>query len=134
MIVAIATAGVGLALRDPTQAQLDREAERLVALLESARAEARAAGLVVSWQPTAKSADQHFSFQGLPAKLALPSQWLGQPPAVEIEGGANALVLGPEPLLHKQSLRLRLGEAQLRIGSDGLQAFAVLAEDAQPTR
>ena len=113
---------------------MDREAERLVALLESARAEARAAGLAVSWRPGVDGQGRHFRFQGLPAKLDLPSQWLGEPPVVDIEGGASALVLGPEPLLPKQALRLRLGEAQLRIGTDGLQAFAVLPEEAQGAR
>ena len=37
-IMALATVGVGLAMRDGTQAQLERDAERLAALLESARA------------------------------------------------------------------------------------------------
>ena len=43
-IIAIATAGVGLALRNTGQENLDREAERLSALLEAARAQSRASG------------------------------------------------------------------------------------------
>ena len=38
-IVALATAGVSMAMRDSSQTQLEREAQRLAALLESARAQ-----------------------------------------------------------------------------------------------
>ena len=41
-IMALAMAGVGLALRDSGQTQLEREAERLAALLEAGRAQSRA--------------------------------------------------------------------------------------------
>lgn len=121
-IVAIAAAAISIGLRDPDATQLEREGERLVALLESARAEARAAGLTVRWQPG--PASDEFRFLGLPKRLELPQRWLGEAPAVEIENGQTALVLGPEPLLPAQALRLRLGKEQLRIASDGLQSFA----------
>ena len=55
-IVALASAAVTLAVRDPQATQLEREAARLSALLESARAEARASGLAVFWVPGAVSA------------------------------------------------------------------------------
>ncbi len=51
-IIAIAMAGVGLAMRYSGQATLDREAERLAALLESARAQSRASGVAVRWHVT----------------------------------------------------------------------------------
>lgn len=121
-ILAIAAAAVGVGLRDPHATQLEREGERLVALLESARAEARAAGLAVRWQPGPESGE--FRFVGLPKRLELPQRWLGEPPAVEIENGQTAIVLGPEPLLPAQAIRLRLGDEQLRIASDGLQSFS----------
>ena len=44
-IIAIATAVASLALRDPAASKLEHEATRLVSLLESARAEARASGV-----------------------------------------------------------------------------------------
>jgi general secretion pathway protein H len=44
-IVALATAGVSLALRDSDATQLEREALRLSALLESARAQSRTSGV-----------------------------------------------------------------------------------------
>ena len=55
-IVALASAAVTLAVRDPQATQLARAAARLSALLESARAEARASGLAVFWVPGAVSA------------------------------------------------------------------------------
>jgi general secretion pathway protein H len=126
-LVAVATATIGLALRDPAQAQLEREAERLIALLETARAEARAAGLPVRWRPAAGGAqgDAAFAFVGLPQRVKLPQAWLGEPVIVDLDGEARELLLGPEPLLPRQGLRLRLGEQQLRIGSDGLKHFAI---------
>lgn len=126
-LVAIASATIALALRDPAQAQLEREAERLVALLETARAEARAGGLEVRWRPgsSLKDPTQQFEFLGLPQRVELPRRWLGEALSVELDGNARELLLGPEPLLAKQGLRLRLGGQQLRVASDGLRPFAI---------
>ena len=44
-LVAVAVSLVTLSLRDPASAQLDREAMRLAALLETARAESRSSGV-----------------------------------------------------------------------------------------
>ncbi len=44
-LIAIASSVVTLAMRDPAATRLEQEAARLAALLESARAEARASGL-----------------------------------------------------------------------------------------
>jgi general secretion pathway protein H len=43
VLIAVASAVASLSLRDPAATRLDQEAARLVALLESARTEARAA-------------------------------------------------------------------------------------------
>jgi type II secretory pathway pseudopilin PulG len=51
-IVGLASAGVGLALRDGTQGRLEREGLRLSALLESARARSQALGVPVIWKAT----------------------------------------------------------------------------------
>ena len=53
-IIALATAGVGLALRDSGAAALQREGERLAALLEAARAQSRASGAAVRWRADAQ--------------------------------------------------------------------------------
>ena len=49
-IVAMVSAGVGFAMRDASQVQLDREADRLAALFETARARSRVSGLPVRWR------------------------------------------------------------------------------------
>ena len=132
-IIALATAGVGLALRDSGTSRLEREGERLAALFESARAEARAAGLLVRWRPVAdNSSGAQFRFEGLPARMALPSRWLGEPVAVEILGGAGAVVLGPEPVIGAQSLRLTLGRQQIVLRTDGLGPFELQSASEAP--
>ena len=48
-IIAVASAGVSFALRDQAGVPLDRDAQRLAALLESARARSRLSGQPVRW-------------------------------------------------------------------------------------
>lgn len=128
-MIAIASVAITLALPDPQAAQLEREAERLAALLESGRAEARASGLIVSWRPVRDDSGDHFRFQGLPPRVTLPTRWLGEPVEVDIVG-AGALTLGPEPYIGAQRLRLRLGQQRMTLSTDGLAPFVVQrAED-----
>ena len=68
-IMALATAGVSLAIRDGGERQLEREAERLATLLESARAQARTNGSLVIWRPM----PQGFRFEGLPQGSRCPA-------------------------------------------------------------
>ncbi|HEY0201054.1 MAG TPA: prepilin-type N-terminal cleavage/methylation domain-containing protein [Burkholderiaceae bacterium] len=122
-IIAFGTAGVGFAMRDSAQTGLAREADRLAALLESARAQSRASGLPVRWQATADG----FRFDGLPQMQvqALPSHWLD--PATGTAGPAT-LVLGPEPLIGAQQVVLintALPGHALRVATDGLRPFQV---------
>jgi general secretion pathway protein H len=128
-LIAIATATVSLALRDPAAAQLEREAERLTALFEAARAESRAAGLAVHWAPLREAGDgDQFRFDGLPARIQLPRRWLGAPVAVEIMGAARVR-LGPEPVIGAQRVRLRLGDQRLLLSTDGLAPFEISRVD-----
>ena len=53
-IIGFAMAGVSLSLRDSSQTQLEREAQRLVAVLEAARAQSRTSGVALIWQVTPK--------------------------------------------------------------------------------
>lgn len=123
-LIAIATATVSLSLRDPAAAQLEREAERLAALFETARAESRAAGLSVQWAPVNDITDDQFRFDGLPARIVLPRRWLGDPVGVAI-AGARVVRLGPEPMIGAQRLQLSLGSQQLLLSTDGLSPFTV---------
>jgi len=134
-LVAVASALATLALRDSAANRLDQEGERLVALLESARIEARALGLPVGWRPTASDgsgkAETDFRFEGLPKAQALPTHWLA--PGVEAQVvGAPALVLGPEPMIGAQRVVLRLDDRRLAIATDGLGPFVLAtADDAE---
>ncbi|MDN3921148.1 prepilin-type N-terminal cleavage/methylation domain-containing protein [Roseateles violae] len=127
-LIAIAAATVSLALRDPAAARLEREAERLAALFEAARAEGRAAGLEVQWRPLPpdEASGDQFRFEGLPPGVALPGRWLdAQAPAVLIAQGRRTVSLGPEPLIGAQQLRLSLGSQQIALTTDGLGPFQV---------
>jgi general secretion pathway protein H len=119
-IVAMASAGVTLSLRDGTEVQLAREAERLVALLESARARSQVSGVPVQWQLDADG----FRFDGLD-QSQLPKQWLD--PDTSASLGAT-LLLGPEPIIGAQALTLQSRSQpgrSVRIATDGLRPFAV---------
>ena len=123
-LIAISSAMVSLSLRDPEGVQLEREAERLVALFETARAESRASGLAVQWRPSKDASGEGFVFQGLPPAIAMPRRWLSAQPAVEIAGD-RLIRLGPEPMIGAQSLHLRLGAQSLKLTTDGLGPFEV---------
>ena len=122
-IIAIASAGVVFVLRDSADTQLEREAQRLAALLESARAQSRTSGRPVQWRPV----EGGFRFDGLPPN-ALPEHWLT--PTTAVVGGA-ALQLGPEPIIGRQQVVLASGDAAsrtVRIATDGLRPFAVATD------
>ena len=124
-IMAVATAGVGLAMRDGTGVQLAREAQRLAALLESARAQSRTNASPVRWRATATG----FVFDGL-SDPALPCGWLGDDVQV---ANAPPVLLGPEPIIGPQQIRLTSlshPERSLTIATDGVRPFAVRADDA----
>lgn len=122
-LMAVASAGVVLALRDSPQQRLDLEAQQLITWLESARAQARTRGLVVRWVPVP---DGH-RLEGL-APDALPAlgvRW--RDPDTRVLGGP--LVLGPEPLLSAQTVVLQHASqptVQVRIGTDGVRPFRLL--------
>ncbi len=127
-IIALATAGVGLAMRDSTNTQLEREAQRLVALLESARAQSRMSANTVVWHAT----ETGFAFDGLPDR-ALPNQWLGNDVR---EVMPTRLVLGPEPIIGAQQLQLMsVAQPSLRVtvATDGVHPFHLLPETGTPT-
>jgi general secretion pathway protein H len=132
-IVAIAAGLMIVSLPDRQQDRLNEEAERLAALFESARAEARASGISVTWMPAAADATDgaDFRFVGLPPSSALPTRWLGQGVSAEIVG-ARSITLGPEPILPIQRVVLHLDQRRAVLATDGLAPFAPLAVEAMP--
>lgn len=133
-LVALATAGVGLALPDPAATQLEREAQRVTALLEAGRAQARSTGVAVIWQTDAQGFvldGQHRTWltPGTQARVTSPT-----PANTRNGGNTTRLVLGPEPLMAAQELQLRLGERSVWLDTDGLRPFAPRADGPAHTR
>ena len=126
-IVGIAAGVASLSLRDPDATRLEREASRLAALLESARAEGRAAGISVMWHPVDDSNGDQFRFEGLPSRAQLPKRWLGERISVEI-AGAKFVTLGPEPLIGPQRILLTSGDQKVVLATDGLTAFGIVTD------
>ncbi|WP_418316797.1 pilus assembly FimT family protein [Piscinibacter sakaiensis] len=134
-IIALAAGVLSLALRNPADTQLEREAARLSALLEAARTEARSLGAPVVWYPvdsrsaTGNRAETaHFRFEGLPEDEDLPNRWLDPATTADITQG-NAIVLGPEPLIGAQRIVLRLEQRRIVLDTDGLGPFIVRGID-----
>lgn len=135
-VIALASAVVSLALRDPSDARLEKEGARLAALFESARAEARASGLAVHWLPRSMGPDgsqagrasADFTFVGLPASAGLPQRWLSEGVSASVIGAPD-VVLGPEPLIGAQRITLRLDDSRLTLATDGLGPFVVSSDD-----
>ena len=132
-LIAVAAGVVSLALRDPAQTRLDTEAQRLGALLESARAQSRASGLPVVWMPARVDEPWDFRFARVLGTqvetLPMPTRWLDPQVRAEVVGAA-ALQLGPEPLIGAQRIVLRLADRRLQLATDGLASFAVVDEAA----
>lgn len=133
-IIAMTTVAVSLAMRDGHETELDREAERLTALLESARAQSRTSGVAVRWRPVANG----FVFEGLPPD-ALPGTWLASGMSAQAAASdgtpAPALLLGPEPIVPAQQVLITFAGPPLlsrRLATDGLRPFAIVTPSVAP--
>lgn len=133
-LIAIGTAAVSFSLRDASQTALERDSERLAALLESARARSRSSGVPVRWHPVTETANANyvngantgstsaaFVFEGLPPDT-LPSVWLS--PQTQVSANSQ-LTLGPDPIIGPQSVMLRSQHFQMWVSTDGIQPFRV---------
>ena len=123
-IIGFAMAGVSLSLRDNSQTQLEREAQRLVAMLEATRSQSRTSGVAFVWQPTPEGFTirpaQTGPSQAQSSLAARTETWLSAGTQT------NIVLLGPEPILAPTRITLRLGPLMLRMGTNGLQPFHVL--------
>jgi general secretion pathway protein H len=140
-LIAIASGVVSLALRDPAASALDRDAVRLAALLEAARAESRAMGIPGRFELRTTGTGQTmdapvtiageapaagpYRFVGLPEAARAPARWLDPNVSAEVVG-ARAVILGPEPILPAQRVVLKLGDRRVVVATDGLGPFAPL--------
>ena len=125
-LIAVASAGVVLSLRDSASAALERDAQRLTALLEAARAQARANDVAVIWQAQGTG----FVLRGLSPAQGRQA-WLSEHTRSRTEA---PVVLGPEPLIAPQRIELYSTLAPQRglwIVTDGLRPFAIQAISGQ---
>ena len=136
LIVALASGMVVFSLRDTQGIALEREGQRLAALLEYARAQSRLQGTPVRWRVTRNG----FALEGL--NKPVPEQpWLSQDTRVldvlprnqSIDSASlAALALGPEPVLSPQSVLLGSGQTPgntVRVATDGVRPFAIVPAD-----
>jgi general secretion pathway protein H len=115
-VIAVGAAGVALSLRDSSQTALDREADRLAAVLESARAQSRSTGARLSF----RAVPEGFVIDGLPQVKV--QTWLNAGMQV---AGAAPVVLGPEPMIEPSRITLQLSDQTRVVATDGLRPFKV---------
>ena len=129
-IIAISSAGVALAMRDNSQTQLGREAQRLIAKLEAARVQSRAQGLPLVWRATTSGFVIETPVIGS-GFVAQSEDWLSADISIGMYAGIKTITLGPEPIIPPATITLSKASGQssgakpmnLRIGTDGLQPF-----------
>jgi len=133
-VIAIAAGVAALALRDPASTRLEREAVRLAALLDAARAEARASGLPVRWlpMPADDTSGDQFRFVGLPPSSQLPTRWLHEGVKAQVVG-APAVRLGPEATIGPQRIVLMLDRQRVVLSTDGLAPFTLNESEGAPS-
>ncbi len=140
-IIGFAIAGVSLSLRDSRQTQLEREAQRLVAILEAARARSRTSGVPLIWQATPEgfvlrsAQPQTVLATRTESWLSLGTQAVVGTTTTHNAPPANLLVLGPEPILAPARITLSVIAANptstqpvpsLTVATDGLRPFQVM--------
>jgi general secretion pathway protein H len=133
-IIALSVAGVQLSLRDSQETQLTQEAQRLAAMLETARAQSRTQGVPLTWEPTAQGFVIRDATQGSSPPLGQPrvETWLS---AGTQASSAQPVLLGPEPIMRPTRITLRIdtpanasgmAAQSLTVASDGLRPFQVM--------
>ncbi len=124
-IMAIATAGATLALRDSNSTALEREAQRLSAVLEAARSQSRTTGLPLIWQ----AAEQGFVIvNSLPAEPSATQAWLTSGVTAQTADNNPNVLLGPEPIIAAQAITLALGDQRIQLSTDGLRPFRIQSD------
>lgn len=117
-ITAMLCAGVVMALPSSEERALHRDAERLAAWLEVARAQSRSRGTLV----VAQVEEGQARIEGASIESVVALVW--QSPAVHAQ--PVRVVLGPEPVIAPQQVMLRAaGVPPVLVATSGVQPFAV---------
>ena len=120
-IIASASAAVVLSMRDSPQTRLQAEAERVIAVLEASRADARASNTAMRWHAD----DLGFQVHTLPADgpPVHNMAWLHK----GTQASPVDVLISAEPVQARSRLTLSHDSgARLSIGTDGAAAFKVL--------
>jgi general secretion pathway protein H len=123
-LIATCTTLLTLSLPEADHTRLQRDAQRLAAQLDAARAQSRASGQALWWQPTANG--YRFLRQtrmDSPPRTTTQNPWLD--PEVRMTQGPESMLLGPEPVIQAYQLELTRGNQRLRLASDGVGPFGV---------
>ena len=130
LLVALGSSLVALSLRDTPQHQLEREADRLISLLETARAQARSRSTPLLWQAD----DQGYAIRPVnpPTSYVAATEQVGQS-LNWLSPGTRAepawLVISAEPVqapLRLQLIHTGAVTSRLTLGSNGAEAVKVL--------
>jgi general secretion pathway protein H len=62
----------------------------------------------------------------------MPTRWLDDEVVAQVGDDRAAVVLGPEALIGRQRVLLRIDDFRIEVGTDGLQPFGVLNTEAAP--
>jgi len=117
-LMALATAGVSLAIRDTAQKDLDLDAQQLAAALNAAHAQARTTGVPVPWQAS----------MGSVALGGIRLVWRNATTQLTPGNG----MLSPEPLLPPFQLTVQQNNQTRVVGTDGVRPFQILDAVATP--
>ncbi len=150
-LIAIATGAATLALRDSHATALEREADRVVAVLEAARTQSRASGLPLLWLPSSDGfqivgeGQRVDTTRNANAAAGGLTPWLAAGTTATHEDAdrrntlasnqrPSGLILGPEPIIPAQSMTLRLGERSITLATDGLRPFALTTPTTEASK
>jgi general secretion pathway protein H len=134
LLIAVAVGAVSLSLRDQSATALDREAQRIVSVLEATRAKARGSGVAMLWVALPEgyatlAAPQAGASVQVPLNAVTP--WLSAQTQVQILGASGqtqpAFLVSAEPMMPPVSLLLGVAGRQVRVATDGLRPFRVEA-------
>lgn len=127
-LIAVAVGTVSYAFPDSNRRALEQEANRLVALLEAGRVKSRAVGIGAKMVFVEKGflvLDADTEVTDELRKQAKP--WLRKETTAS---GTNPIVLGPDPMLPKQSVTLFLADQSVTVRTDGLAPFTIQRNEA----
>lgn len=133
VIVVSVVKGVGMAVVNRGSDSLDREAQRLAAVLEVARAQAQVSGteIRVDISTDGFSVTRESVHEAVPSTQSTP--WLSQGTIGKVSGklGATSIQLGPEPFIDAQEIvltNINVPSESVKLMTDGVGPFVIIGK------